>query len=278
MRLDAAIAEAVARLLDTSESPRLDAEILLSRTIDVPRAYLFAHPDDELDPASIDRFHEVLERRASGEPMAYITGIREFWSQELLVSPATLVPRPETELLVDLALREIPRRAAWRILDLGTGSGAIAIALAVERPLCELTATDLSEDALAVARENARQLGVPNIRFVHGDWIEPVRAETFDLIVSNPPYVREDDPALLELRHEPRSALASGPQGLDAIRRLAAVCADCLADGGKMLVEHGADQADDVASIFEAAGWREITLHRDLAGLPRVTAARRGGK
>ena len=148
----------------------------------------------------------------------------------------------------------------------------------MERPLCELTATDLSEDALAVARENARQLGVPNIRFVHGDWIEPVRAETFDLIVSNPPYVREDDPALLELRHEPRSALASGPQGLDAIRRLAAVCADCLEDGGKLLVEHGADQADDVASIFEAAGWREITLHRDLAGLPRVTAARRGGK
>lgn len=278
MRIDAAIAEAVQRLSQASESPRIDAEILLCRSIDVPRAYLFAHPGDELDEAALERFRAVLERRVAGEPMAYITGTREFWSKELLVSPATLVPRPETELLVELALREIPRRGAMRILDLGTGSGAIAIALAGERPLCEITATDRSPDALAIARENARQLSIPNIRFVEGDWIEPLKGETFDLIVSNPPYVRSDDPALVSLAFEPTSALAAGPDGLDAIRRLAADCGDVLVPGGPLFIEHGAEQADDVAGLLEAAGWQEIRLHRDLAGLPRVTAARRGGK
>jgi len=278
MRIDAAIAEAVERLSPVSESPRIDAEILLCRSIDVPRAYLFAHPDDELDEAALERFRAVLERRVAGEPMAYITGTREFWSKELLVSPATLVPRPETELLVELALREIPRRATMRILDLGTGSGAIAIALASERPLCEITATDRSPDALAIARENARQLSIPNIRFVEGDWVEPLNGETFDLIVSNPPYVQSDDPALETLAFEPISALAAGPDGLDAIRRLAADCADVLVPGGPLFIEHGAEQAVHVAGLLEAAGWQEIRLHKDLAGLPRVTAARRGGK
>jgi len=278
MRIDAAIAEAVERLSPVSESPRIDAEILLCRSIDVPRAYLFAHPDDELDEAALERFRAVLERRVAGEPMAYITGTREFWSKELLVSPATLVPRPETELLVELALREIPRRATMRILDLGTGSGAIAIALASERPLCEITATDRSPDALAIARENARQLSIPNIRFVEGDWVEPLNGETFDLIVSNPPYVQSDDPALETLAFEPISALVAGPDGLDAIRRLAADCADVLVPGGPLFIEHGAEQAVHVAGLLEAAGWQEIRLHKDLAGLPRVTAARRGGK
>lgn len=278
MRIDAAIAEAVRRLSPVSESPRIDAEILLCRSIDVPRAYLFAHPDDELDEAALGRFRDVLERRVAGEPMAYIMGTREFWSKELLVSRATLVPRPETELLVELALGEIPRRATMRVLDLGTGSGAVAIAIASERPLCDVTATDRSPDALAVARENARQLSLPNIRFVEGDWVEPLEGETFDLVVSNPPYVRSDDPALAALAFEPRSALAAGPDGLDAIRRLAADCGAVLVPGGSIFVEHGAGQADEVAGLFAAAGWQEITLHRDLAGLPRVTAARRGGK
>jgi release factor glutamine methyltransferase len=278
MRLDAALADATERLAEVSESPRLDAEILLCRTIDMPRSYLFAHPEDELDDITRERFATLIERRLGGEPMAYIMGTREFWSHELLVSPATLVPRPETELLVDLALREIPRKAEWQVLDLGTGSGAIAIAIAGERRMCQVTAVDISEEALAVARENARALAQGNIKLEHGDWTEPVRGRHFNVIVSNPPYVRSDDEALAKLRHEPQSALAAGQDGLDAIRVLAAECGAILAKGGVLLIEHGAEQPEAVASLLEQHGWTELCCHNDLAGLPRVTVARRSGK
>ena len=278
MRLDAAIADATLRLADSSDSARLDAEILLCQTIDMPRSYLFAHPEDELDDLSKDRFDALLQRRIDGEPMSYITGTREFWSHELLVSPATLVPRPETELLVELALREIPRKAEWQILDLGTGSGAIAISIAAERLLCTVTATDKSPDALAIAAENVRQADLANVICVPGAWTEPVANQQFNIIVSNPPYVREDDEALKNLRHEPLSALASGADGLDDIRILATDCAAILAADGWLMMEHGADQQADVANILEAAGWVDITCHNDLAGKPRVTVARRSGK
>ena len=278
MRLDAAIADAMERLSHSSESPRLDAEILLCRTIDMPRSYLFAHPEDELDPLTAERFASVLERRIGGEPMAYIMGTREFWSHELLVSPATLVPRPETELLVELALREIPRKAEWQILDLGTGSGAIAIAIAGERGMCQVTAVDISPDALAVARENVRMLALGNVELGLGSWTEPVRERRFKVIVSNPPYVRSDDEALLKLQHEPQAALAAGTDGLDAIRVLAAECGAILADEGVLLIEHGAEQPVAVAELLEQHGWTDICCHNDLAGLPRVTVARRSGK
>ena len=278
MRLDAAIADATQRLSHISESPRLDAEILLCRTIDMPRSYLFAHPEDELDDLTAERFASVLERRIGGEPMAYIMGTREFWSHELLVSPATLVPRPETELLVELALREIPRKAEWQILDLGTGSGAIAIAIAGERRMCQVTAVDISADALAVARENVRMLALGNVELELGSWTEPVRERRFKVIVSNPPYVRSDDEALLKLQHEPQAALAAGTDGLDAIRVLAAECGAILADEGVLLIEHGAEQPVAVAELLEEHGWTGICCHNDLAGLPRVTVARRSGK
>jgi release factor glutamine methyltransferase len=278
MRLDSAIADAIERLSRVSESPRLDAEILLCRAIDTPRSYLFAHPEDELDELAQQRFADVLERRAAGEPMAYIMGIKEFWSHELFVSPATLVPRPETELLVDLALREIPRKADWEILDLGTGSGAIAIAIAGERPMCQVTAIDVSDDALAVARENVRALSFGNVSLELGSWTAPVQGRMFHIIVSNPPYVRSDDEALLKLQHEPQSALAAGKDGLDAIRVLAADCPAILEDNGVLLIEHGADQASEVSGLLEGHGWANICCHNDLAGLPRVTVARRGGK
>ena len=278
MRIDAAIADAVEQLSKVSDSPRLDAEILLCRSIDVARSYLFAHPDDELDELAAARFLAVLERRRAGEPMAYIMGSKEFWSQELLVSPATLVPRPETELLVDLALREIPRKAEWQILDLGTGSGAIAIAIASERRLCQVTGVDSSEAALAVARENARRLAPGNVTLELGSWVEPVRGRRFEVIVSNPPYVRSDDEALAKLQHEPLSALAAGTDGLDDIRVLAADCGSAIVVGGVLLLEHGADQAADVAGLLEEHGWTDIRCHNDLAGLPRVTVARFGGK
>jgi release factor glutamine methyltransferase len=277
MRLDSAIVEAVERLSRASESPRLDAEILLCRTIDMPRSYLFAHPEDELDTLTQQRFADLLERRIAGEPMAYIMGMKEFWSHELFVSPATLVPRPETELLVDLALREIPREAEWEILDLGTGSGAIAIAIAGERSMCQVTAVDVSEDALAVARENVRALSFGNVALAHGNWTAAVQDQKFNIIVSNPPYVRSDDEALLDLQHEPQSALAAGEDGLDAIRVLATDCSAILDDEGVLIIEHGADQASEVAALLESNGWADICCHNDLAGLPRVTVARRGG-
>jgi release factor glutamine methyltransferase len=278
MRLDAAIADAAARLAPMSDSARLDAELLLCQTIDMPRSYLFAHPEDELDELTQHRFEAVLQRRLGGEPMSYITGIREFWSRELQVSPATLVPRPETELLVELALREIPRDAAWQILDLGTGSGAIAIAIAAERLMCEVTATDISHAALAIARENIRHAQLSNVTCVEGNWTEPLDGREFALIVSNPPYVREDDEALSQLAHEPLSALVSGKDGLRDIRILASDAGAILAVGGKLMLEHGADQAAEVAAILYANRWSDVTCHNDYAGKPRVTVACWNGK
>ncbi len=278
MRLDAAVAEAAQRLSTTSDSARLDAEMLLCRSINMPRSYLFAHPEDVLDELTIGRFDKLLQRRAEGEPMAYIMGIKEFWSLELLVSPATLVPRPETELLVELALREIPREANWQVLDLGTGCGAIAVAIASERLMCDITATDISADALAIVKENVRQANLANVICIEGDWTEPVAGRRFNIIVSNPPYVGASDDALQALAYEPMAALASGEDGLDAIRILASDCGALLEAEGLLIIEHGVEQKDDVASILAAQGWSDITCHNDLAGKPRVTATRRDGK
>ena len=271
--IETAVRDAAARLERASQTPRLDAELLVARAIDMPRSYLFAHPEDRLDPAALERLERTLRRREAGEPMAYITGTREFWSLELMVSPATLVPRPETELLVEIALREIPRRAQWSVLDLGTGSGAIALAIASERRGCRVTATDISPDALAVARENARQLLLDNLEFLGGDWTAPVAGRRFRLIVANPPYVAADDPALAALTAEPALALVAGADGLDAIRRLADECRAVLEPGGTLLLEHGAGQADAVAGILAACGWAAAQCYDDHSGYPRVTRA-----
>lgn len=273
LRIDAALAEAAGKLAAVSDSPRLDAELLLARALDVPRSYLFAHPDDSMDPDAAGRFFGALQKRLSGMPMAYITGVKEFWSMSLLVSPATLVPRPETEVLVEQALIRIPRRAEMHVLDLGTGSGAIALAIARDRPACTIVATDVSVAALRVARENARQLGLANVEFLAGDWIEPVAERSFDMVVSNPPYVAEGDPHLARLQHEPRGALAAGDDGLQAIRQISAAAPSILKAGGGLLLEHGADQADVVATILADAGWSNVETVCDLAGLPRVTGA-----
>ncbi|MDE0789128.1 MAG: peptide chain release factor N(5)-glutamine methyltransferase [Woeseiaceae bacterium] len=278
MRLDAVISDAVSRLSDRSDSACLDAEILLCQTINVPRSYLFAHPEDVLDELTRDRFEAQLQRRISGEPISYITGTREFWSHDFLVSPATLIPRPETELLVELALREIPRKSEWQVLDLGTGSGAIAISIAAERLRSQVTATDISPDALAIARENGGQAKLSNLVFLAGSWAAPVTGKLFNIIVSNPPYVAEDDTALAGLQYEPKKALISGMDGLDDIRILARDCADILAQNGWLMMEHGINQADDVANILKAENWTDITCHNDLSGRPRVTVARRNGK
>ena len=274
MQIDTAIRQTTERLADISDSARLDAEILLARAIDVPRSYLFAHPDDTLDDAAVERLAKTTRRRIAGEPMAYITGSREFWSLDIIVSPATLVPRPDTEVLVERALREIPRKAEWEILDLGTGSGAIALAIAHDRPNCHVTATDISPDALTIAAQNARHLDIANIAFLEGNWTDPLEGRSFDMIVSNPPYVPSGDEALRSLQHEPLKALVAGDDGLAAIRILARDCRPLLKPEGHFLVEHGADQRETVASILEVENWTSIECHTDLAGRPRVTSAR----
>jgi len=273
LRIDAALDAATKQLQQCSDSPRLDAELLLARALDVQRSYLFAHPDDEMDADAARRFDTTVRNRVDGMPMAYITGEKEFWSMPLIVSPATLVPRPDTEVLVEQALSRIPRRADWQIADLGTGSGAIALALARERPVCHVTATDLSADALAVAAENARQLAVPNIAFLQGSWTEPLDGKEFDIVVSNPPYVASDDPHLAMLLHEPVGALDAGDDGLDAIRALASSVADILRPGGHLLLEHGARQAESVTEILQQTGWTDIQTVNDIEGRPRVTVA-----
>ena len=273
MRIDAALERAVETLRPVSESPRIDAELLLARALDVARSYLYAHPEDELDDAAIARYFDAVHRRGQGLPLAYITGEKEFWSLPLTVTPDTLVPRPETELLVELALRQLPRRGRSRVLDLGTGSGAIALAIASERPGCDVTATDISEAALNVARENARRLQLANVEFLQGDWTTPVTGRTFDLVVSNPPYVRPGDPALVNLRHEPAVALSTGDDGLAAIRILARDCRALLVPGSMLILEHGIEQQEAVARLLEEQGWSGIRCHPDLTGRPRATSA-----
>ncbi|MEX1265328.1 MAG: peptide chain release factor N(5)-glutamine methyltransferase [Woeseia sp.] len=274
LTIGAVLAAGSSQLERVSDSARLEAELLLARAIDMPRSFLFAHPEDELDAAAIERFEASLGRRLAGEPMAYICGEKEFWSMMLMVTPATLVPRPETELLVEQALMRLPRRAECRLLDLGTGSGAIALALARERPMCEVTGTDISEAAIAVAIQNARQQLLPNVNFVHGDWTGPVQGQSFDLVVSNPPYIADSDDALKALGFEPRSALAAGADGLDAMRSIVDEVPQVIRPGGSLLLEHGAEQHAAVASLLAGHGYTEIAVATDLAGLHRVTSAK----
>jgi release factor glutamine methyltransferase len=271
--IEKALSAATEKLHGVSEAPRLEAELLLARAIDTPRSFLFAHPEDELDDDALQRLDEAVARRLAGEPMAYITGSKEFWSMELAVSPATLVPRPETELLVDIALRDIPRKAEWQILDLGTGSGAIALAIARERALCSITAIDISAEALAVARENANRNTIGNVEFLEGDWTAPVADRKFRVVVSNPPYVCSGDEALDALRAEPLSALAAGEDGLEAITILARDCPSIIEDHGVLLLEHGAEQKESVAELLMSYGWERIQCYDDYSGLPRVTSA-----
>lgn len=262
--------------LSGSKAARLEAEILLVGALGVDRAFLFAHPDDEVDPARAEDFRALLARRAGGEPVAYITGVREFWSLPIRVGPTVLIPRPETELLVEAALARIPADASCRIADLGTGSGAIALALACERPQCEIHATDISGEALAVARENAARLGYGQVEFHQGSWFEPL-AGAFDLVVSNPPYVAAGDPHLDEgdLRFEPDTALVAGKGGMEAIGEIISEAPARLNAGGWLILEHGHDQAQRCHALLESRGFEEIETLRDLSGTKRVTLGRR---
>lgn len=278
LTLAAAIARAIDALAGTSETARLDAEILVRHASGAARAQTIARPEQLLAGAACDLLGRLVERRRHGEPIAYLTGTREFWSLDLSVSPATLIPRPETELLVEHALAHIPLSAAWSVADLGTGSGAVALAIARERPSTHIVATDRDEAALAVARTNTQRCGATHIRFQLSDWFAALGAQRFDVIVSNPPYVRADDPHLLagDVRFEPRAALDGGPDGLDAIGKIVSGAKAHLASGGHLLLEHGFDQAPDVRDLLIRHGYRDIATHQDMAGHGRVTEARAG--
>jgi release factor glutamine methyltransferase len=249
---------------------QLDAELLLAHALALPRARLRSHPEATAGADVARRYRELLERRATGEPLAYLTGEKEFWSLPLRVTAAVLVPRPETELLVERGLAVGPKDRA-RAADLGTGSGAIALALAAERPNWQVLATDVSEAALGIARANARALALERVQFRRGSWFEPLGAERFDLIVSNPPYVAADDPALGALQHEPRLALTPGNDALGALREIIRGAPAHLLPGGWLLLEHGATQGEAVRRELALAGMRYIRSHPDLAGLERAT-------
>lgn len=265
--------------LDPREA-RLEAQILTALALGVDRAWLIAHDRDALSLDQSNAIEQLIARRERGEPVAYILGEKEFYGRLFKVTPDVLIPRPETELLVEAALERLPKARSARILDLGTGSGCIAITLAKERPDCEVLAVDVSLPALAIARENAKRLDAPNVSLFASDWYARLDTMNFDMIISNPPYIAAGDPhlGLGGLPHEPRQALASGLVGLDAILAIVAGTRDHLLPGGWLILEHGYDQADACGQLLMQAGLEQIFTLVDLGGQTRVTGGAWAGR
>lgn len=259
------------RLLFDAKLPDREAELLLLHVVGKDRVWLFAHGDEAIPESTVDLFWRLVEQRRAGRPIAYLTGQRAFWTMNLEVSDAVLIPRPDTEILVEWALEIARQTHAQALLDMGTGSGAIALALALELPACAVTAVDVSESALAVAARNAHAHGA-SVQFVRSDWYRELDGQ-WPLIVSNPPYIRGNDPHLLagDLPAEPRAALVGGPDGLDCLRTLISGSDAVLTVGGALLVEHGWDQAPAVRELFTQAGFVNVGSRRDIAGHERVT-------
>ncbi|MCU0842869.1 MAG: peptide chain release factor N(5)-glutamine methyltransferase [Thiobacillaceae bacterium] len=275
--------EAAARLqaalgLDRREA-RLEAQILIARGLGVERSWLIAHDRDALSPDQAGAVEALITRRAVGEPVAYILGEREFFGRVFRVTPDVLIPRPETELLVEAALDRLPPDRPARVLDLGTGSGCIAISLALERPRAEVTGLDASAQALAVARENARRLGVDQITWILSDWYADLSVRNFDMIVGNPPYIASGNEHLRlgDLPGEPVGALVSGSDGLDAIRAIIAGAPARLLPDGWLLIEHGFDQKDSCQTLLRQAGFTRVTALTDLSGVERLSISRFSG-
>ncbi len=264
--------------IGTDEDARIDLRTLIEGIAGVDAARQFAFPEQDIPPELCARLRTAIERRAAGEPVAYLLGYRDFWRHRFTVTPDTLIPRPETEQLVEWALESLPDRPAT-ILDLGTGSGAIGLSLAAERPDCSVVAVDRSLPALQVAQRNLRSMGLSNVALVQGDWADAFPPEHFDLVVSNPPYICVDDAHLGQgdLRFEPISALAAGVGGLDDYRRLIPQAFQILRPGGMLLLEHGYDQAHSLSELMQATGFADVSMRCDLAGQPRNTAGRRPG-
>jgi release factor glutamine methyltransferase len=277
----ALIDEGAARLARVADAPRHEAEILLAAALAVSRSQLAAHPERQvLDCEATDRYEAYLTRRAQGEPVAYVLGEKEFWSLALAVDAAVLIPRPETELVVERALAHLAPGAAADVLDLAAGSGAIALAIASERPGCRVIGTDVSPAAVAVASRNALRLRLERVAFLAGSWYAPVQGRRFDLIASNPPYIAEDDPRVEwgVRRFEPHAALFSGPTGLEAFHEIVAGAVAHLRPGGWIVLEHGDTQGGAVRGLLERAGFECVQSHRDLAGLERCTEGLRSSR
>jgi release factor glutamine methyltransferase len=271
--INTALRNATRLLQQSSDSPLLDAEILLAKILGNNRTFLRTWPERELKPEQLNDYNQLVLLRQQGQPIAYLTGVREFWSREFIVTPNVLIPRPETELLIELSLKLIPKDKAFKLLDLGTGSGIIAITIAAERPHAIVSAVDCSDAALKVAAANAANNQVKNIQFYQSNWFSNVPAGKFDLILSNPPYVSENDPHLDEgdLRFEPKLALVSAANGLADIKTIAESACQHLEFGGYLLFEHGYNQQDTVQNLLYSLSFRNIATHVDLAGKPRVT-------
>jgi release factor glutamine methyltransferase len=263
--------------LQSSDQARLEAEVLLAYVLDRQRSHLHAWPEAELSEEQTLRFAELVEQRAEGLPVAYLTGRREFWSLEFEVTADTLIPRPDTELLVEQALALLPANENLQIADLGTGSGAIAISLAQERKQWTLCAVDRSFTCVHIAQRNANRLGVRNVAFVNASWCDALADASLDAVISNPPYVAERDPHLRQgdVRYEPVSALVSGKDGLDDIRLLLEEAPRILKNGGWVLIEHAADQSETIRNLLNTKHFINITTLRDLAGLERVSCAQK---
>lgn len=255
---------------------KLEAEVLLAFALNKSRSHLYTWPEQVLDDSQLEQFNSLVERRYRGEPIAYITGVREFWGLPITVTPDTLIPRPETEHLVEIALQNIPEDQACFVADLGTGSGAIALAIASERSNASIEASDVSEAAIAVAKINQAQLNLPNISFKLGRWFEAFTTQKFNIIVSNPPYVAEQDPHLErgDLRFEPVTALSSGADGLEDIKIIIEQARDYLTEGAYLLLEHGFNQADDIIDLFENSGYSDVQCFRDYGERERATIGR----
>lgn len=267
------LTSAVESLSGLSDSARLDCEWLLCFVLDKPRSYLHSWPEKMLSQDETVQFEKRLNRRVNGEPIAHILGERGFWSLNLKVTADTLIPRPETERLVELALGLIPNQSQWNILDLGTGTGAIALSLAMERPACFISATDQSLAALDVAKQNAMNNKISNIEFIHSNWFAKLKNKKFDVIVSNPPYVEENDPHLQQgdVRFEPLSALTAGEDGLDDIRTIIKSSQAHLTQNGVLLIEHGYNQAESVCDLLNLAGFNKVKNFKDDNDIPRVS-------
>ncbi|MGF1644716.1 MAG: peptide chain release factor N(5)-glutamine methyltransferase [Thiotrichales bacterium] len=277
LTLGTAVRNATLLLSAHTEAARLEAEVLLAHVLQRPRGYLYAWPEHALGKREQSAYDTLLKRRIAGEPIAYLVGQREFWSLTLAVSPAVLIPRPDTELLVELALGRLPAGDCAEVADLGTGSGAIALALAHTAPRWRITATDRCEQALKIAEFNAKRLGLGNVTFHCGDWCAALPGNRYDLILSNPPYLAVDDPHLRHagLPFEPRAALVAGEDGLDALRRICACARAHLNPGGWLILEHGYTQAPAVRELLTTHAYTGIESHRDWAGQPRATIGRR---
>lgn len=273
--IEAAIRQVTADLKPFSDTAHLDAEVLIMLVTKKTREQLFAYPEKTLTKTQQQQLKEYVQRRRQGEPIAYITGHKEFWSLDLLVMPDVLIPRPETEDLVQWVLETLPKDKNLKVADLGVGSGAIAVALAHERPNWQIDATEKQAKALAIAKQNAKRHQLNNINFFQGSWCEPLPQHDYALIVSNPPYIDHNYAHLKTLTYEPKSALDGGQAGLEAIIQIIDQAKSYLAAGGYLVLEHGFDQKEKIIELLQQAGYHAIADHTDLAGLPRFISAKK---